>query len=181
MIPLFASMLSGCPHDCPSCCSLVVTVSDGRLTSVTGNPDHPFTQGEQVMTDTAHYADIVLPAETSMEHLDLYRSFGQLTVQLAQPALPPQGEAKSNWETCRFLARAMRVAEAHYAQGDEGLIREFLARGDATVRGITWEQLVRDGWARIDLPRPYLPFADGAPTPSGKVEFYSSWMAGRGF
>src|SRR5438876_7769343 len=38
-------MLSVCPHDCPSCCSLVVTVSDGRLTSVTGNPDHPFTQG----------------------------------------------------------------------------------------------------------------------------------------
>src|SRR2546425_1737039 len=135
---------------------------------------------EQVMTDTAHYADIVLPATTSMEHLDLYRSFGQLTVQLAQPVLPPQGEAKSNWETCRLLARAMRVAEAHYAQGDEGLVREFLARGDATVRGITWEQLVRDGWARIDLPRPYLPFADGAPTPSGKVEFYSSWMAGRG-
>src|SRR5438445_4553416 len=69
---------------------------------------------EQVMTDTARYADLVLPATTSMEHLDLYRSFGQLTVQLAQPVLPPQGEAKSNWETCRLLARAMGVAEAHY-------------------------------------------------------------------
>src|SRR6266540_2434421 len=45
MIPSFASMLSVCPHDCPSCCSLVVAVSDGRLTSVKGNPDHPFTQG----------------------------------------------------------------------------------------------------------------------------------------
>src|SRR4030095_5836157 len=38
-------MLSVCPHDCPSCCSLVVSVEDGRLTSVTGNPDHPFTRG----------------------------------------------------------------------------------------------------------------------------------------
>src|SRR5436309_16045316 len=38
-------MLSVCPHDCPSCCSLVVTVDDGRLASVTGNPDHPFTKG----------------------------------------------------------------------------------------------------------------------------------------
>ncbi len=38
-------MLSVCPHDCPSCCSLVVTVDDGRLTSVTGNPEHPFTRG----------------------------------------------------------------------------------------------------------------------------------------
>ncbi len=135
---------------------------------------------EQVMTDTAHYADIVLPATTSMEHLDLYRSFGQLTLQLARPVLAPQGEAKSNWETTGLLARAMGVAEAHYAKGDEGLIREFLAKGDASVRGITWEQLVRDGWARVNLPRPYMPFADGAPTPSGKVEFYSAWMERQG-
>ncbi|PYM92409.1 MAG: hypothetical protein DME04_15310 [Candidatus Rokuibacteriota bacterium] len=135
---------------------------------------------EQVMTDTAHYADVVLPATTSMEHLDLYRSFGQLTLQLAQPVLPPQGEAKSNWETCGLLARAMGVAQAHYAKGDEGLIREFLAKGDASVRSITWEQLARDGWARVALPRPYRPFADGAPTPSGKVEFYSAWLERHG-
>jgi len=135
---------------------------------------------EQVMTDTAHYADIVLPATTSMEHLDLYRSFGQLTLQLAQPVLPPQGEAKSNWETCGLLARAMGAAEAHYAKGDEGLVRELLAQSDASVRGITWEQLHRDGWARVNLPRPYLPFANGAPTPSGKVEFYSAWMERQG-
>src|SRR5881628_1048547 len=135
---------------------------------------------EQVMTDTAHYADIVLPATTSMEHRDLYRSFGQLTLQLAQPVLPPQGEAKSNWETCGLLARAMGVAQAHYAKGDEGLVRELLAQSDASVRGITWEQLHRDGWARVNLPRPYLPFANGAPTPSGKVEFYSAWMERQG-
>jgi anaerobic selenocysteine-containing dehydrogenase len=135
---------------------------------------------EQVMTDTAHYADLVLPATTSMEHLDLYRSFGQLTVQLAQPVLPPQGQAKSNWEAIELLARAMGVAEAHYAKGDEGLIREFLAKGDPSVRGITWEQLVRDGWVRLELPRPYMPFADGAPTPSGKVEFYSAWLERQG-
>ena len=135
---------------------------------------------EQVLTDTAHYADIVLPATTSMEHLDLYRSFGQLTVQLARPVLPPQGEAKSNWETIGRLARAMGVAEAHYAKGDEGLIREFLSKGDPSVRGITWEQLVRDGWVRVELPRPYMPFADGAPTPSGKVEFHSAWLERQG-
>jgi anaerobic selenocysteine-containing dehydrogenase len=135
---------------------------------------------EQVLTDTAHYADIVLPATTSMEHLDLYRSFGQLTLQLARPALAPQGEAKSNWETCGLLARAMGVAETHYAKGDEGLVREFLAKGDASVRGVTWEQLDRDGWVRVNLPRPYMPFANGAPTPSGKVEFYSAWMERQG-
>ncbi|MGH7275770.1 MAG: molybdopterin-dependent oxidoreductase, partial [Candidatus Rokuibacteriota bacterium] len=135
---------------------------------------------EQVLTDTAHYADLVLPATTSMEHEDLYRSYGQFTVQLAQPVLPPQGQAKSNWEVCALLARAMGVAREHYAKSAAALIREFLAKGDETVRGITYEQLRRDGWARINLPTPYMPFAHGAPTPSGKVEFYSEAMARQG-
>ncbi|MBI2160770.1 MAG: molybdopterin oxidoreductase family protein [Candidatus Rokubacteria bacterium] len=135
---------------------------------------------EQVLTDTAFYADLVLPATTSMEHEDLYRAYGQFTLQLAQPVLPPQGQAKSNWEVCARLARAMGVAEEHYAKTPRALISEFLARGDHTVRGITYAQLRRDGWARINLPRPYLPFAHGAPTASGRVEFYSERMERQG-
>jgi anaerobic selenocysteine-containing dehydrogenase len=136
---------------------------------------------EQVLTDTAYYADLVLPATTSMEHLDLYRSFGQLTLQLAQPVLPPQGHSRPNWAVFGALARAMGVAEAHYAKTEEALIREFLAKGGATTRGITYEQLERDGWARVDVPTPYMPFADGAPTPSGKVEFFAPRLPERGF
>jgi len=135
---------------------------------------------EQVLTDTAHYADLVLPATTSMEHRDLYRSFGHLYLQWAEPVLAPQGEAKSNWQVFGLLATALGLAEAHYAAGDEALVREFLARGDATVRGITLERLRRDGSARIDVPRPYRPFADGAPTPSGKVEFYAESLERQG-
>ena len=135
---------------------------------------------EQVLTDTAFYADLVLPATTSMEHEDLYRAYGQFTVQRARPVLPPQGQAKSNWEVCALLARATGVAADHYAKSPEALIREFFARGDDTVRGITYEQLRRDGWARINLPTPYLPFAHGAPTASGKVELYSERMERQG-
>src|SRR2546426_3615893 len=96
---------------------------------------------EQVMTDTAHYADLVLPATTSMEHEDLYRSYGQFTLQLALPVLPPPGEALSNWEVCGRLARALGVAEEHYAKSVPALIDEFLARGGAPVRGITYARL----------------------------------------
>ncbi len=135
---------------------------------------------EQILTDTAFYADLVLPATTSLEHLDLYRSYGQFTLQLAQPALPPQGQAKSNWEVFQLLARTMGVAGEHYAKSPEALIREFLARGDATVRGITFEELLARGWVRVSLPRPYTPFAHGAPTPSGRVEFYSERLARQG-
>jgi len=135
---------------------------------------------DQVMTDTAHYADLVLPATTSMEHLDIYRSFGQITLQLAKPVLPPQGEARPNWRVFQDLARAMGVARAHYARDEEAVIREFLAKGGETTRGISYERLEREGWARVDVPSPYMPFADGAPTRSGKVELYSERLAQQG-
>jgi anaerobic selenocysteine-containing dehydrogenase len=115
-----------------------------------------------------------------MEHEDLYRSYGQFYLQLARPVLPPVGEARSNWQAFGALARALGVAEDHYARTPETLIRELLARGNASVRGITYEQLVADGSVRLNLPRPYMPFADGAPTPSGKVELYSARLAARG-
>jgi anaerobic selenocysteine-containing dehydrogenase len=135
---------------------------------------------EQVMTDTARYADLVLPATTSMEHEDLYRSFGQFYLQLAEPVVAPVGEARSNWEVCGGLARALGVAETHYARTPAAVIRALLATGDASVRGITYERLQAEGSVRLNLPRPYMPFADGAPTPSGRVELYSEALAARG-
>ncbi|MBI1848506.1 MAG: molybdopterin oxidoreductase family protein [Candidatus Rokubacteria bacterium] len=135
---------------------------------------------EQVLTDTTRWADIVLPATTSMEHEDLYRSFGHLYLQLAEPVLPPQGQARSNWETFGLLARAMGVAGEAYAKPVGQVIDEALAAGDETVRGITYDQLARERSVRINVPRPYLPFAHGAPTPSGKVELYSEALATAG-
>jgi len=135
---------------------------------------------EQVMTDTARWADLVLPATTSMEHEDLYRSFGQLYVQLARPVVAPVGEARSNWEVCGTLARALGVAESHYGRTPEAVIRALLAGGNETLHGITYERLRAEGSVRLNLPRPYLPFADGAPTRSGRVEFYSESLAAHG-
>jgi anaerobic selenocysteine-containing dehydrogenase len=135
---------------------------------------------EQVLTDTAHWADLVLPATMSMEHEDLYLSYGHYYVQLALPVLAPPAQARSNWEVFGLLARALGVAEAHYAQTPAGLIQELLAGGAAAVRGITYEQLRREGFVRLNLPRPYMPFANGAPTSSGKVELYSERLARQG-
>jgi anaerobic selenocysteine-containing dehydrogenase len=137
---------------------------------------------EQVLTDTAYYADLVLPATTSMEHLDVYRSFGQFYLQLAEPVIPPVGEARSNWDVCGALAKAMDLAgaEAHYARGPEAAVRAALAGGAPQVRAVTWERLRAEKSVRLELPRPYLPFANGAPTPSGKVEFVSAALAAQG-
>jgi len=135
---------------------------------------------EQVMTDTTHYADLVLPATTSMEHADLYRSFGQFYFQYAEPVIAPQGEARSNWEVFAALARAMGVATDHYARGHDAALSAALAGGEPHVRAVTLERLKREKSVRLALPRPYLPFADGAPTPSGRVEFVSASLAAHG-
>jgi anaerobic selenocysteine-containing dehydrogenase len=116
----------------------------------------------------------------SLEHEDLYSAYGHFHLQLAQAAMPPAGEARSNWTVFGSLARALGVAREHYAKTPEAVIREFLAGGDETVNGITYEQLLAQGSVRVNLPRPYLPFARGAPTRSGKVEFYSESLATRG-
>jgi anaerobic selenocysteine-containing dehydrogenase len=135
---------------------------------------------EQHLTDTTDFADIVLPATTSMEHVDLYKSFGHLYVQLAEPVVQPVGEARSNWHTVRLLARAIGLNDPHFAKDEPTLIREVLASGDPTVEGITYERLREARAVRLNVGRPYLPFANGAPTPSGKVEFVSESMAGLG-
>jgi anaerobic selenocysteine-containing dehydrogenase len=135
---------------------------------------------EQHLTDTTDYADLVLPATTSMEHTDCYKSYGHLYLQLARPVIPPEGEARSNWRVMRDLARAMGLRDPHFAKSEDDLIREILASGDASVAGITLERLEGEHSVRLQVGRPYLPFADGAPTPSGKVEFLSETLAREG-
>ncbi|HXG04310.1 MAG TPA: molybdopterin oxidoreductase family protein [Candidatus Binatia bacterium] len=135
---------------------------------------------EQVLTDTALYADLVLPATMSPEHEDVYRSYGHFHLQLARPVLAPPGEARSNWEVFGMLARALGVDREHYAKSPEALIREFLAAGGPPTAGITYERLLAEGSVRLALPRPYRPFAEGAPTPSGKIELYSERLARQG-
>jgi anaerobic selenocysteine-containing dehydrogenase len=135
---------------------------------------------EQHLTDTTDYADLVLPATTSMEHTDCYKSYGHFYMQLARPVIAPEGLARSNWEVTRLLARAMGLRDPHFGKSEDDLIREALASGDPSVEGITLERLEREHSVRLRVGRPYLPFADGAPTPSGKVEFLSETLARAG-
>jgi anaerobic selenocysteine-containing dehydrogenase len=135
---------------------------------------------EQVQTDTADYADLLLPATTSMEHWDVYRSFGHLYLQLAEPVIPPVGESRSNWEVFGQLARAMGLPDRHYETPLPDLIDAHLRAMGPAAEGVTFERLRAERSVRIAVPRPYLPFADGAPTPSGRVEFYSDTLLGQG-
>jgi len=130
---------------------------------------------EQFLTDTADYADIVLPATTQIEHLDIHSSYGHHFVMLNQPAIPPQGEARSNNDVFRALAGRLGFEPEHFPD-DETLIREVL-EGGSSLKGITLERLEGETSIRLNLPSPYLPFSQGVfPTPSGKCELYSERM-----
>ncbi len=141
---------------------------------------------EHFQTDTADYADIVLPATTQLEHWDLHFSYGHHYMVLNQPAIPPVGECRPNSEIFRLLAARMGLDHPAMRDDDETVIRQALsgARGGAAhpnLEGITLEALKERGWMRLNLPSPYLPFATGGfHTPSGKCEFWSDRLAAMG-
>jgi len=132
---------------------------------------------DHVLTDTARYADIVLPATTQLEQHDIMFSWGHFYVSLNTPAVAPQGEAIPNTELFRRLAARMGFDEPCFARTDADMLAEAFDWSDPALEGITLESLRETGWARLNLPSrdEYAPHAEGGfPTPSGKVEFRSS-------
>jgi anaerobic selenocysteine-containing dehydrogenase len=136
---------------------------------------------EHLLTDTARHADYVLPATTQVEHLDLVWSWGHDYLTLNLPAIDPVGEAIPNTELFRRLAAAMGFTEDYFGDSDLDLVKLALASDHPHLEGINFEQLLRDGWARLRLPEGWMPFAKGGfPTPSGRCEFYSEQLASWG-
>lgn len=129
---------------------------------------------EQFLTDTADYADIVLPATTQLEQFDLMFSWGHLYLSLNQPAIASLGEAIPNVEQFRRLNARMGFEDDWYGLTDEEMATAALDWSAPTLQGISLERLKREGWARLNLPDAdhYAPHAEGNfPTPSGKCEF----------
>lgn len=136
---------------------------------------------EHFMTDTARMADMVLPATTQLEHLDLMYSWGHLYLSLNQPAIAPVGEALPNSEIFRRLARALGMDHPELQQSDEEIIRDVLDTQHPWLDGTTYESLLRTGWAKLKVPDDWRPFAHGGfPTPSGRCELYSQALADAG-
>ncbi|HZE34235.1 MAG TPA: molybdopterin oxidoreductase family protein [Actinoallomurus sp.] len=128
---------------------------------------------EHFLTDTTDYADIVLPATMQTEHLDLIAGYGHLYLVWNEPAARPPGECLSTSETFRRLARRMGMTEPSLYDSDEDLARQLLDSPHPSLAGITMETLRKQGFARLNVDRPFLPFAEGFPTTSGRLEFYS--------
>jgi anaerobic selenocysteine-containing dehydrogenase len=136
---------------------------------------------EHFQTDTADWADYVLPATTQLEHWDVHLAYGHHYATLNRPSIAPVGESLPNTEIFRRLARAMGYTESYFLDDDLTLIRTALATDHPRMRTVTFDALMSKGWVRLDVPAPYAPFADGGfLTPSGKCEFYSERLKDMG-
>ncbi len=134
------------------------------------------------LTDTADYADMVLPATSQLEQIDLHKAYGHAFLTYNRQAISPLGECKSNWEVMGLLAEAMGFDEPWLHQSPDSVIAEILtatAAHNPALRGITLERLKANG--AVPLAVDATPFADGGfPTPSGKVELFSQTLADEG-
>jgi anaerobic selenocysteine-containing dehydrogenase len=136
---------------------------------------------EHFKTDTADYADWILPATTQLEHWDIHFSYGHLYASLNQPAIAPVGEALPNTEIFRRLAAKMGVEHECLRDDDITLVKQALDSQADAMQGLSFDALKANGWLRLNLPKPYVPFARGGfRTPSGKCEFFSQRMADMG-
>jgi anaerobic selenocysteine-containing dehydrogenase len=140
---------------------------------------------DHFQTDTADYADIVLPATTQLEHFDVHKAYGHLYVLANNPAIAPVGESLPNSEVFRRLAQRMGFDEPCFRDSDEDICRTALESRSGSshprMRGIGWDRLKEEGWQKLDVPPRFAPFAAGGfPTPSGKCELYSEALAKQG-
>ena len=112
---------------------------------------------EHFQTDTADYADIVLPATTSLEHYDIHKAYGHLYLSLSRPAIDPIGEAKPNTEVFRLLAERMGLDHPCLRETDEEMARQALDWEHPSLNGITFERIRGskrlEGWGVPDMSR----------------------------
>ncbi|MFN8545056.1 MAG: molybdopterin oxidoreductase family protein [Candidatus Binatia bacterium] len=136
---------------------------------------------ERHLTDTARYADVVLPATTQFEQEDLLFSYYHPSLLWNRQAIAPLGECRSNLTVFRDLARVLGFEEACFRQDEREVIADILALDQPAIAGVDRERLFRDGWAPAGADPEVERFArHDYPTPSGRIELYSERMRAAG-
>jgi len=139
---------------------------------------------EHFVSDTAAYADIILPAAMAAEMDDMMFSWGHFYFTLNQKAIEPPGEAVANAEIFRRLARTFGFTDPEFTRTDTEMYQHFINWEAPQMQGITMDTFLKDGYAhlKVGTPDDRCPHKDGNfPTPSGKCEFLASGAANGNF
>ncbi|MFC0270752.1 molybdopterin oxidoreductase family protein [Metabacillus herbersteinensis] len=131
------------------------------------------------LTETARFADIILPATSSYENTDFYTSYWHHYLQIQQPVIEPFGESKSNVDVFKLLASAMEFENPLFQETEEEMIRQALKHpSNSYLREITYEKVVEKHYVKAESTTL---FPGKLPTPSGKIELYSQKMKDDGY
>jgi anaerobic selenocysteine-containing dehydrogenase len=134
---------------------------------------------EHFQTDTADFADILLPATTQLEHTDIHATYGHLYMMANNPAIQALGESKPNTEIFRLLAARMGFNDPSFSETDDDIAAQAFDSTNQRAIHFDWTSLKKTGWQKLNMP--LAPFAQGGfPTASGKCEFFSAKMQADG-
>lgn len=124
---------------------------------------------ERFFTDTCKYADIILPATTSVEHDDIYNSYGHYTIGMGYKLIEPIGESRSNWQVIAELAKRMGLEDDFFDLSEKDLI-EQIVRTSSRISKRDQELILNGEPVEMTVPESYkMDFK----TPSGKIELYN--------
>jgi anaerobic selenocysteine-containing dehydrogenase len=131
---------------------------------------------EHFQTDTADWADVLLPATTQLEHEDLHKAYGHLYLMFNARAIEPLGESLPNSEIFRRIAARMGLDHDELKATDDEMMRAALGQLASL------DELRERAYVRLDLPSPHMPWKSGerVPTPTGKIEIESAKVAALG-
>ncbi|BCH62187.1 molybdopterin oxidoreductase (plasmid) [Agrobacterium vitis] len=163
---------------------MAMVTEQEKLEQGLGRDDLFTVVSEHFITDTARYADILLPATTQLEQKDIMFSWGHLYLSYNNPAIEPLGEAVSNTELFRRLAGALDIDDPFFFRSDDEMIEASMDWASPVLEGITLDQLKQSGYMRLNMPAAnrWAPHRDGNfPTPTGKCEFKSTLAEGGNF
>ncbi|BCH67372.1 MULTISPECIES: molybdopterin-containing oxidoreductase family protein [Rhizobium/Agrobacterium group] len=163
---------------------MAMVTEQEKLEQGLGREDLFTVVSEHFITDTARYADILLPATTQLEQKDIMFSWGHLYLSYNNPAIEPLGEAVSNTELFRRLAGALGIDDPFFFRSDDEMIEASMDWANPVLEGITLDQLKQSGYMRLNMPAAdrWAPHRDGNfPTPTGKCEFKSTLADGGNF
>ncbi|HPT29018.1 MAG TPA: molybdopterin-dependent oxidoreductase [Bryobacteraceae bacterium] len=139
-------------------------------------PDLFTTVIDHFLTDTARFADIVLPATMFLEHDDLYLAYGHYHLQLALKASEPPPGPRPNVKIFRSLAKRMGFTEPCFDDTTKEMVSALLDTPSPHLQGLTWDRLVAEHSIRLNVPEK--PFAEGGfRTPTGRCNLSAEDLA----
>ncbi len=153
-----------------NCNPAVVAPDSNRVIAGMKRDDLLLVVIENAMTESADLADFVLPATTFLEHDDLYTAYGHHYLSWNRAACEPYFESRPNTWVFAQLAKRLGITEETMFWSAEEMARALLETDHPHLAGISFEGLEREGYVRLNLPRPFLPYANGSPvTQDGKI------------